>query len=107
MGPKRAISVVSEKVGGMMSADSPCSLSQNERPVSYLESCSGSGPQSNSQDPIADQMFAVMQHARIEDRSKNLSETVALPLSQHLFSHRNGSLMTSFGFIQYLVSSNS
>ena len=68
MGPKRAVSVVSAKVGGVMCAGSPCDLPRNERQVSYLKSRSGSGQQSSS-DPMADQVFAVMQQAKIEDRA--------------------------------------
>ena len=69
VGPKRAISVVSEKVGGVMCASSPCDLPRNEFQVSYLKSRSGSGPHSSGQDPMADQVFTVMQQVKIEDQA--------------------------------------
>ena len=61
-GPKTTLSLVSEKLGGVVDADSPCELPRNERQVSYIKSKSTS-----SNLPLADQVFAIMQSAKQED----------------------------------------
>ena len=66
-GPKRTLSVVSQKVGGVTSAASPCDLLRNERQISYLKSRSIKPQQLQVQDPMADQVFTVMQQAKLED----------------------------------------
>ena len=65
-GPKRTISRVSQKVGGVTYASSPCDLPRNERQVSCLKGRSNE-PQHGIQDPMADQVFTVMQQAKLED----------------------------------------
>ena len=61
-GPKTTLSLVSEKLGGVVDADSPCELPRNERQVSYIKSKSTS-----SNVLLADQVFAIMQSAKQED----------------------------------------
>jgi len=104
VGRKREISVVSEKVGGVMCASSPCDLLRNERQVSYLKNCSGggSGPHSSGQDLMADQVFTIIQQAKIEDQA---GKFVRDSLNQHSFSHVTGSLMTLFVFVPLLETS--
>ena len=59
-GPKRTISRVSQKVGSVTCASSPCDLPRNECQVSYLKGRSNE-PQHGIQDPMADQVLTVMQ----------------------------------------------
>ena len=70
-GPKRCISIVSAKVGGVLSASSPCELPCNERQVTYLKRCSSlvKCGQSSGSDVLADQVFTMMQQAKIGDHS--------------------------------------
>ena len=67
-GPKQTIRVVSEKVGGVARASSACDLPRNERQVSYLKSRSSKHPQSG-QDPLANQVFTIMQQAKVDDHT--------------------------------------
>ena len=53
---------MSEKLGGVVDADSPCELPRNERQISYIKSKTTS-----SNLPLADQVFAIMQSAKKED----------------------------------------
>ena len=68
-GPKHTISVVSQKVGGVTRATSPCDLPRNERQISYMKSCSCKRQHSGVQDPMADQVFTIMQQAKLEDHT--------------------------------------
>ena len=62
-GPKSALDIVSEKLGGIVDADdSPCELPRNERQISYIKSKSTS-----SNLVLADQVFALMRSAKEED----------------------------------------
>ena len=63
------MSVVSKKVGGVLNAQSPCELPRNERQVTYMKQKSKmSGASSSSaSDPMSDQIFAIMQSAKVED----------------------------------------
>ena len=67
-GPKHTISVVSEKVGGITKASSACDLPRNECQVSYLKSRNFRHQQSG-QDPLADQVFTIMQQAKVDDHT--------------------------------------
>lgn len=53
-----------------MCASSPCELFRNERQVSYVKSHSGCIPHSSGQDPMADQVFTLMQQAKMEDQDR-------------------------------------
>ena len=61
-GSKATLSIVSEKLGGVVDADSPCELPRNERQISYIKSKSASPSH-----PVVDQVFAIMQSAKEED----------------------------------------
>ena len=61
-GPKSALGIVSEKLGGIVDANSPCELPRNERQISYIKSKSTS-----SNLVLADQVFAMMRSAKEED----------------------------------------
>jgi hypothetical protein len=71
--PKSLMGAVSNSLGGVMPALSPCDFPRNERQVVYLTQASKcrdrkhikSGPHS---DPFADQVFSVMQAAKLGDR---------------------------------------
>ena len=65
-GPKQTVSVVSEKVGGVTKASSACALPRNERQVTYLKSRISKHQQSG-QDPLADQVFTIMQQAKVDN----------------------------------------
>ena len=70
-GPKHIMSTVSKSVGGVMSALSPCDLPRSERQINYLQrttKCSGEEI-SAGKDPFADQVFAMMQQAKLGDKS--------------------------------------
>ena len=69
-GPKRTVSIVSQKVGGVTGATSPCDLPRNERQITYLKSRSVKPQHSGVQDPMADQVFTIMQQAKLEDRTE-------------------------------------
>ena len=68
-GPKHALSTVSQIVGGVTSAASPCDLPRNERQVSYLKSRGAKRQLLGVQDPMADQVFTIMQQAKLEDHT--------------------------------------
>ena len=38
LGPKHALGIVSDKLGGILDANSPCELLRNERQVAYMKS---------------------------------------------------------------------
>lgn len=61
-GPRTTLSIVSEKLGGVVDTDSPCELPRNERQISYIKSKTTS-----SNLPLADRVFAIMQSANEED----------------------------------------
>ena len=62
-GPKNALSIVSDKHGGIVDASSPCELPRNERQITYIKS--KSTPTTSC--PLADQVFAIMLSAKEED----------------------------------------
>jgi hypothetical protein len=69
-GPKQVLSVVSKSVGGIVSAASPCDLPRNERQIAYIQRSGKSRSLSSSSvegDPLADQVFALMQKAKLGD----------------------------------------
>ena len=68
-GPKQILGVVSKWLGGVQNASSPCDLSRNERQCSYIRSTSTnrSSSQSGACDPLADQVYAIMQSAKMSD----------------------------------------
>ena len=68
-GPKHTISIVSQKVGGVTCATSPCDLPRNERQISYLKSRGVTPQHLGVQDPMADQVFTIMQQAKLEDHT--------------------------------------
>lgn len=63
-GPKETMSIVSERVGGVVNAYSASQLPRNERQVSYIRSrnkpCSASSG--------SDEMFQMMQQAKLGDK---------------------------------------
>lgn len=61
-GPKQVLATVSKKLGGILQASSPCELPRNERQVMYLQS-----KEKGSSDALADQVFAMMQNAKVGD----------------------------------------
>ena len=67
-GPKQTISVVSAKVGGVTKASSACDLPRNERQASYLKSRTVK-PYPSAQDPLADQVFTIMQQTKLNDHA--------------------------------------
>ena len=60
-GPKATVSAVSEKVGGILNAQS--ALPRNERQVSYIKS------RSKTQSSCADEMLQMMQQAKLGDKA--------------------------------------
>ena len=62
-GPKATVSAVSEKVGGILNAQSACALPRNERQVSYIKS------RSKTQSSCADEMLQMMQQAKLGDKA--------------------------------------
>ena len=66
MGQSDVLAFVSAKVGGVISASSPCELPRNEQ-VTYLKRCSSLAKcgQSSGSDVLADQVFTMMQQAEI------------------------------------------
>lgn len=65
-GPKHTVGVVSKKVGGVMAASSASELPRNERQVTYLKG-RASKSESSVGAVVADQVFAIMQQAKLED----------------------------------------
>ena len=70
-GPKHVVGTVSKKMGGVLCAKNPYELPRKECQVSYVKQkskmCSvavSTGPVS---DHVCDQVFAIMQSAKIED----------------------------------------
>lgn len=68
-GPKQTVSVVSKKVGGGTGASSSGELPRNERQVSYIKRHSNIVSPSSHSDPQADQVFTIMQQAKLGDMS--------------------------------------
>ncbi len=69
-GPKQVLSIVSRELGGVQNASSPCELPRNERQVSYIRNKSKASrvpSQGGAIDPLADQVFAMMQSAKLGD----------------------------------------
>ena len=66
-GPKRVLATVSQKLGGIQHALSPCELPRNERQVMYIHSKTKSSSHGGVNDPCADQVFAMMQSAKVSD----------------------------------------
>ena len=74
-GPKSALGIVSEKLGGIVDADSPCEpfLETNGK-ISYIKS------KSTSSNPVlADQVFAMMRSAEEDVMGKFVRETRPSP----------------------------
>ena len=68
-GPKHVMSIVSESLGGVMSASSPCDLPRNERQIAYIKEASkGKSAKHLLADPLADQIFTIMQQTKQGDR---------------------------------------
>ena len=61
---KRTVSIVSQKVGGVTGATSPCDLPRNEHQISYLRSRSVNPQHSGVQDPM---VFTIMQQVKVEE----------------------------------------
>lgn len=59
-GPKYTMSIVSDKLGGVVDAKGPCDLPRNERQVTYVRS-------KLTSEANFDQVFAIMQSAKEED----------------------------------------
>jgi len=69
-GPKQVVATVSRKHGGVQHASSPCELLRNERQVSYIHTrkkASRVPSLGDAIDPLADQVFAMMQSAKLSD----------------------------------------
>ena len=69
-GPKQVLAIVSREIGGVQHASSPCELPRNERQVLYIHSKSKASSvlsQGGVIDPLADQIFAMMQSAKVGD----------------------------------------
>lgn len=69
-GPKQVLGVVSKSVGGVVAATSACDLPRNERQIAYIQRSTKSRSLSSSSlvgDPLADQVFALMQKAKLGD----------------------------------------
>ena len=67
-GPKQVLFIVSREIGGVQHASSPCELLRNEWQVSYIHSkskASSVSSQGGVIDPLADQVFAMMQSALV------------------------------------------
>lgn len=78
-GPKNVLRLVSEKMGGITAAKSPCELPRNERQVMYARGTSSSQTKSYT-DPHCDEIFAIMQSAKLEDKyGKFVRETRPSP----------------------------
>ena len=74
-GPKNVLRMVSDKIGGITTAKSPCELPRNERQVMYTRGKS-SGHCANE----GDEIFAIMQSAKLEDEGgKFVRETRPSP----------------------------
>ena len=68
-GPKRTISVVFDKFGGVIGASSSCELPRNERQISYIKQRSNTKAQHTvGLSPLADQVFVLMQQSKLEDQ---------------------------------------
>ena len=66
-GPKRTVSVVSSNLGGVIGASSSGELPRNERQATYMKHRSGKSHPDSSCDPRVDQVFAIMQQAKLGD----------------------------------------
>ncbi len=66
-GPKQMLATVSRELGGVQHASSPCELPRNERQVSYISMKAKEPPTSSHGDPLADQVFTMMQNAKLAD----------------------------------------
>ena len=67
-GPKQVLAIVSRELGGVQHASSPCELPRNEQQVSYIQSKSkASTSQGGVINPLANQLFAMMQSAKAGD----------------------------------------
>ena len=64
------MSAVSKEKGGVISAGSPCDLPRNERQIAYIQRASKNQVLTTHtlKDPLTDQMFAIMQEAKVGDR---------------------------------------
>lgn len=81
-GPKRVLGAVSKDLGGVLHAKSPCELPRNERQVAYLKNKSKFAEASSGTktDSLSDQVFAIMQSAKMEDhQGKFVRETRPSP----------------------------
>ena len=80
-GPKHVVSAVSKKIGGVLHAKSPCELPRNERQVSYVKQKSKMCRVSTGigSDPLCDQVFAIMQSAKVGDRDGFVRDTRPSP----------------------------
>ena len=69
-GPKQVLGTVSQKLGGVVHANSPSELPRNERQVMYFAQKKKSQSQKVSPEvgfPASDQIFAIMQSSKLED----------------------------------------
>lgn len=69
-GPKQVLATVLKELGGVQHASSPCELPRNEQQNSYIQQKSKGScvvAQGGSVNPLADQVFAMMQSAKVGD----------------------------------------